>query len=450
MPEPAPQSPSPPPAAKPAKGKVSLAETIIQGKDGYRKLWPFVRTYKGRFIASIVAGGGSALMTVAQAQVIRLVVKHTFREGGSGETVTNGTVLHAALICCLLPAAIVLRCLCDYLESYYLTWVSMRVLHDLRVKIFGHILSQSLDFFNRAKIGNLISRVSNDTRSAQLAISAVTDDIVTQPLTAIGVIAGMLWTDWRFTAYSLCIFPLCLVPIMVYGKKVRRVGREDEACNAELMVILHEALSGVRLVKSLSREPYEQKRFAVASHYMVTVGLRVRKAMASVGPMIEGMGAFGVAMALMYVFFAHMAYSNFTFLLTSLFLLYNPVKKLSKVHVSLQKALGATTKIFELLDIEPTIQDQPEAINLRKCRGEVEFDTVSFTYNVKRPAALRRVSVKVPPGKTFALVGASGAGKSTMFRSSSAFTIRTAAPSAWMGRTSAPSRRSRCGSISGS
>ena len=180
---------------------------------------------------------------------------------------TNGTVLarRAHLLACCRPA-IVLRCLCDYLESYYMTWVSMRVLHDLRVKIFGHILSQSLDFFNRAKIGSLISRVSNDTRSAQLAISAVTDDIVTQPLTAIGVIAGMLWTDWRFTAYSLCIFPLCLVPIMVYGKKVRRVGRVDEACNAELMVILHEALSGVRLVKSLSREPYEQKRFSVSSH----------------------------------------------------------------------------------------------------------------------------------------------------------------------------------------
>ena len=388
---------------------------MSEGKDGYKKLWPFVQKYKGRFIASIVAGAASAILTGGQARVLQLVTKHTFREGGSGESAATTTLSHALLICSLLPIVIILRCICDYLENYYMTWVSLRVLHDLRVKIFDHILSQSLDFFNKAKIGSLMSRVANDTRSAQLAITAVTDDIVTQPLTVIVVIYIMLKTDWRFTAYSLCIFPLCLVPIMVYGRKVRKVGRLDEACNAELMVILHEALSGVRLVKSLCREPYEGKRFAASSEIMVKVGLRVRKAMASVGPMIEGMGAIGVAMALVYVFFAHMPVSSFVSLIASLFLLYQPVKKLSKVHVSLQKALGATTKIFELLDIEPTVQDQPEAITLKKSRGDVEFDGVTFTYAAARPPALRRVAVKVPSGKTYALVGASGAGKSTMF-----------------------------------
>ena len=322
---------------------------------------------------------------------------------------------HVMLICSLLPLVMMARCLCDYLENYYMTWVSLKVMHDLRVKLFSHILSQSLDFFNKAKLGSLISRVSNDTRSAQLAITAVTDDIVTQPLTVISIIAYMVHTDWRFTLYSLCFFPLCLVPITIFGRRVRKIGRQDETSNAELMVILHEALAGIRLVKSLGREPHEHERFTESSNNMVAVSLVVRKAMAVVGPIIESMAAFGVWAALVYVSFSHMPFDHFTGLLSSLVVLYTPVKKLSKVHVSIQKALGATTKIFELLEVKPQINDAPDAIPLAHCRGAITFKEVTFTYNATRPPALRRVSLNIEPGKSYALVGASGAGKSTMF-----------------------------------
>ena len=225
----------------------------------------------------------------------------------------------------------------------------------------------------------------------------------------------MLKFDWKFTLYSVCLFPLCIVPITIYGRKIRKTGREDESSNAELMVILHEALAGIRVVKSLCREAFELRRFSDSSEYMVKVGLRVRKSMAIVGPIIESMGSLGVWAALIYVFFSHMAYSTFTAELAGLVILYTPVKKLSKVHVNLEKALGATTKIFELLDTQPAIQDKPDAVVLETPRGDIEFDGVTFTYDLSRPPALRRVSLKVEPGKSYALVGVSGAGKSTMF-----------------------------------
>jgi len=403
--------------AKPAKRtKLSLLEALRDGNAGYKKLWPFVDKYRWRFIASLIFGGGSAILTAAQVRVVQLVTKHSFSEGVTATTTQHAPVLsHVLLICSLLPLVIMSRCFCDYMESYYMTWVSLKVLHDLRVKIFNHILGQSLDFFNKAKIGSLISRVSNDTKSAQLAITAVTDDIVTQPLTVVAVICVMLRTDWRFTLYSLSLLPLCLVPIAFFGQKVRKIGRMDETCNAELMVILHEALAGIRLVKSLNREPHEEKRFTASSHTMVSVSMKVRKAMAIVGPIIESLGGLGVMAALVYVVFSHMAYSTFTAMLASILILYTPLKKLSKVHVSIQKALGATTKIFELLDVEATIKDSPDAIKLKKCKGELEFEGVTFTYDIKRPPALRRVNLHIEPGKSYALVGASGAGKSTMF-----------------------------------
>jgi subfamily B ATP-binding cassette protein MsbA len=442
MPDPAPASTpaASKPSAKAPRTKLSIKEALADGNAGYKKLWPFIDKYRFRFVLSLVAGGMSAVLTAAQVQVLHLVTHSAFREGASAaaakDTVaTHGyfmdmtihnwadtwavkatpPFLHVLLMCSLLPLVIILRCLCDYMENYYMTWVSLRVLHDLRVKIFHHILSQSLDFFNKAKIGRLISRVSNDTRSAQLAITAVTDDIVTQPLTVIAVLCVMFHTDWRFTLYSICLLPLCLIPIGIFGQRVRKIGRMDESSNAELMVVLHEALAGIRLVKSLTREPHEEKRFGEASNQMVAISMKVRTAMGIVGPIIESLGGLGVMAGLVYVYFSHMSFSTFVAMLTSILILYTPLKKLSKVHVSIQKALGATTNIFQLLDVEPTIQDSPDATALKKSRGEIEFDQVTFTYNPARPPALRGISLHIQPGKSYALVGASGAGKSTVF-----------------------------------
>jgi subfamily B ATP-binding cassette protein MsbA len=156
-------------------------------------------------------------------------------------------------------------------------------------------------------------------------------------------------------------------------------------------------------------------RFTDASNAMVAISLMVRKAMAVIGPIIESMAGLGVWAALVYVSYSHMPFDHFTGLLSSLIVLYTPVKKLSKVHVSIQKALGATTKIFELLEVEPSIKDKPDAVPLPHAHGAITFTDVTFTYNPKRPPALRRVSLSIEPGKSYALVGASGAGKSTMF-----------------------------------
>ena len=152
MPDPAPQNAAPAPAAAngappPAtKTKPSLFQSLKDNNAGYKKLWPYVDKYRWQFVASILAGAGSAAFTAAQLKVVQLVTKHSFSEGSSAATTAAPMLGHVMLICSLLPLVMMARCLCDYLETYYMTWVSLRVMHDLRVKIFNHLLGQSSSF----------------------------------------------------------------------------------------------------------------------------------------------------------------------------------------------------------------------------------------------------------------------------------------------------------------
>src|SRR5205814_365977 len=129
---------------------------------------------------------------------------------------------------------------------YCMAWVSLKLLVDIRTKLFGHIISQSLDFFNKSRGGQLISRVNNDTRMAQQALTTVSSDVVTQPFTIITAIIILCKLDWKFTLVSLVLFPVCLIPIIISGKKVRKSGKDEEAGAGAMMVIMHEALAGIK------------------------------------------------------------------------------------------------------------------------------------------------------------------------------------------------------------
>ena len=178
----------------------------------------------------------------------------------------NGTgagINSVLLVCSVIPFIFVLRSLCDYLNSYYMSWVALRVLADIRCKLYTHILGQSLEFFNRERSGNLISRVANDTRMAQTALTSISSDLIKQPLTVISAFAVLIHLDWKFTIVSLFLFPVCMVPIVYYGKKVRRQGKLEEEKVGSMMSILQESFAGIRVIKAFAREKREAENFEV-------------------------------------------------------------------------------------------------------------------------------------------------------------------------------------------
>ena len=387
----------------------------------YRDLFPFLKPHLGRFILALIFGAVFGVISGLLPLVLNYVNSQVFPQGknkvdmlGDALNGTGAGINSVLLVCSVIPFIFVLRSLCDYLNSYYMSWVALRVLADIRCKLYTHILGQSLEFFNRERSGNLISRVANDTRMAQTALTSISSDLIKQPLTVISAFAVLIHLDWKFTVVSLFLFPVCMVPIVYYGKKVRRQGRLEEEKIGSMMSVLQESFAGIRVIKAFAREKHESEHFERLSLEQFRSGVRVQKAIQIVSPMVEAVAAIGVGLALFYVWYTHLSAAKFLALLAGIFMLYDPIKKLSRIHLVMQQCFNATNNIFEIMNREPAIKDRPGAEEITGSDGDIRIESVTFRYRPGLHAAVRDLSLHIEPGKYYALVGSSGAGKSTI------------------------------------
>ncbi len=395
-----------------------------------KKLWSYIRPYRGRFLLGQLCGILFAALNGALPLLMKTVLGLALPETKISQTAfvrnrgedamlwpdasPTWTVL---LACAAIPAVMIARGLFDYLGNYCNAWVNLKVLSDLRKRLFAHITSQSLDFFHRERAGQLISRVANDTRMAQGALGMVGLDLVKQPVCVLVGVLALLKLDARFTLIALVLFPAGILPVAIYGKRIRKTSRMEEQQTGAMTVILQETFAGVRVIKSFAREVWQNRVFNRLADQQFHNSMRLRRAAEIVGPLVEVVAAIGVGLALFYVHSAGMNLSKFISLVTGLFLLYNPVKQISKLHVQIAKARAATEGIFDLLEQRPTVLDRPGAapVSEANARGVIAFERVSFAYPNTDQAALNDFSLRIEPGRYYALVGASGAGKSTVF-----------------------------------
>lgn len=404
-----------------AKQKIPLHQLIPLFWGPYLRLARYLVPYKKRFALGLVFGilagvlngvfplvikkAGDAILPAGQGMNPTAMLKSGMDAGPGIESVI--------WISLLIPAAMVARGIFSYLNSYCLTWVSLRVLRDIRTQLFNHLMSQSLDFFNRSKSGKLISRVLNDTRVAQNALTSIAGDIVKDPIAVITGVVVLVSMDWKFSLTTLLLFPICIVPVVVFGKKVRQAARAEENEAGQMAVILQETFAGIRVIKSFAREDYQGGQFARSSETQCRNSLRVRKSSDIVQPLIESVSAFGVVLAMAYVYYFHISFIKFAALCAGIFLLYNPVKALSKIPMLMQKCMASATHIFELLEMKSSVADKENAVVLQRASGRIGFEGVTFSYGVDQ-AAVEEITLHVEPGKKYALVGSSGAGKSTL------------------------------------
>ncbi|OLA96998.1 MAG: hypothetical protein AUH19_05580 [Verrucomicrobia bacterium 13_2_20CM_55_10] len=327
---------------------------------------------------------------------------------------TGPKINSIVLICLAIPAIMAVRSLCSYGSTYCMQWVSNRVVSDIRVQLFSKMVRHSMDFFNKMRSGFLMSRITNDTRVMQMALTSVSSDVFKQPITIVGAITVLLLMDWKFTVVTLILFPTCLLPLRVYGRRAKKAVQNEQAGMAQMVVTMQETFAGIRVIKSFAREGFQEKEFKRSNQLQFSQMMRMIRSMEAVGPLVEIIAAIGVGMALLYVYAANLSVGRFFGLISGIFILYDPIKTLSRIHIVMQRSVAATTAIFSILDSQSTVQDAPNAVALSSSEGRIDFENVTFRYANRATDAISNLTLHIEPGKTHALVGASGAGKSTI------------------------------------
>ncbi len=415
--------PTAPPAPKTVRDRFSMFRE--ENRPFFRKLGVYLRPYRTRFLLGQMCGIAFAVFNATIPLIMRSVLQtvpggavhpHHAKPGFFTGMVDNmaHTSWGILLMCSSIPLVMVLRGIFDYLDGYCSAWVSLKVLGDMRRDLFTRITEQSLQFFHQHRSGHLISRVANDTRIAQTMLGIIGADLIKQPICVVFGVAALLAIDGRFTLVALVLFPVCIIPAAVYGKRIRKSGRQEEELAGAMSVILQETFAGIRVIKSFAREGFQIEQFQESNNSQFRNAIRVRQSTEIVGPMVEVVAAIGVGLALLYVHYRGMDLGKFVSLITGLFLLYNPIKQISRMHLLFQKCQAATMNIFALMDLKADVLDAPDAVDLTHCRGDIAFNQVHFYYPGATTAALRDFDVKIKAGKYIALVGVSGAGKSTM------------------------------------
>jgi subfamily B ATP-binding cassette protein MsbA len=408
---------------KSAKKKASFWQIIRVAWGPYRRLYGYVRPYKGRFILGLSFGFAFGIVNSFVPLTVLQVSTFIFHGAAPNprallahhEMLNVGPKINSIVwICLAIPFVMTVRSLCNYANAYYMQWVSNKVVTDIRNQLFSKIVRHSMDFFNKMRAGFLISRITNDTRGMQMALTTVSSDLFKQPITIVGGVTVLLLMDWKFTVVTLVLFPICLVPIRVYGRRARNAVRHQLEDQGQMVVTMQETFAGIRVIKSFSREEHQEKSFRRSNQLQFSNMMRMIKSMEATGPLVETIAAVGVGLALLYVYAVNLSAGRFFGLISGIFILYDPIKTLSKIHIVMQQSVSATKEIFNILDLEPSVQDAPSAITLPSSEGRIDFENVTFRYATGSSDAVKDLNLRIEPGKNYALVGASGAGKSTV------------------------------------
>jgi ABC-type multidrug transport system fused ATPase/permease subunit len=375
-----------------------------------RGLVALLRPYRGRVVLMLIVLVLGTAATLAPPPLAKLAIDDGIVPGDLGKL---------DVIVALFLASALVYWACSYAQTWLVNWVGQHALQDLRMEIFQHLQQMPVGFYERVPAGVLISRMTNDVEALDSLVTDTVITLVSASLTLVGTIVILVVLDAKLALLTFLIFPVMAAGSLAFRIASADAYRRTRETIGAITAYLQESLSGVRVVRSFGQEPRHESRFADLNEDNREANLLTVRLNAAYFPSVELVSALATVGILLYggnqVIQGHVEIGVLVGFLAALNGFFDPINQLSQVYTTYQSGMAALDKIFELLDQDATLLDKPDAIELPRLHGEIVFDDVSFTYRTgdETVKALDHVAIDIPPGQTVALVGATGAGKST-------------------------------------
>lgn len=377
--------------------------------DQYLRLLRYITPYRFRLGMAIVCSGLVAAFSAAYAWLVRPVLDGIF----ISKDQTLLLVLPLALI-----AVAVLKSAFNYGQTYLITYVGNHVIADIRQELFRHLMKLPVSYHDANTSGRLVSRVTNDVMMMSNAVSGVLKDLFQHGLTFLAMLGVIFYQNWRLALVSMVIMPISAYTLTRVGKRMRRLATSGQERMGDMSSTIQETLAGIRMVKAYGREEAEAAKFQVNNRAFLKTMLKSNQVFSMGSSYMEVIGVVGVAAIVWYggmlVIHGDMTPGAFFSFLAAMFMAYNPIRRLSGANNTVQQALAAAERVYEVLDLKTERDHDHGTATFGGVTSMIEFQGVSLSYNGQERTALAGIDVSIRAGEIVALVGSSGSGKTTL------------------------------------
>ena len=373
----------------------------------YRRLLRLAKPHIAKFMLAMLCMLVVGITTSSLAFLVKPALDEIFLN-------KNADILKFLPI--LVVALYLIKGLCSYGQTVLMNFIGQRAVTDLRSELYNHIQKQPLSFFTVNPTGELMSRITNDVRMIQSAVSEAIVSLFKDSFTLIGLVFVIFYRDWKLAIIAALVFPLTVYPITKFGRKMRKIATKTQVRMGSLSSLLQETITGTRIVKAFGMEDYEGKRFSKENESLFRLYMKSVSIKALSSPIMEFLGGLGIAAIVFYggyqVINGTSTPGTFFSFLTALIMLYEPVKRLTNVNNTIQQGIAAAERVFDIIDRVPEIRNSENARELPRIRDKIEIRNVSFRYD--NDFVLKDINLQIRSNEVIAFVGMSGGGKTTL------------------------------------